>query len=173
MTEDLGEITNCYTIIFKRHSKHAPDRLWRALTEADEVAQWMEAPARIDLRVGGNYTVFAGTENAEDCVIVRVEPERVLTFVWGMGRPDAWGNRTSVVEWTIEEEDDGCSYTFVHNGCADRGEGEAGLPAGWHGFLDQLDKHLDGEAWSKDEAAADWKRLHAPYDERLRAVLVR
>jgi uncharacterized protein YndB with AHSA1/START domain len=173
MKDDLGDITNCYTITFTRRSKHSAARLWRALTDPDEVAQWSEAPADVDLRVGGTYTLFAGNESHEECVIVRVEPERVLAYVWGMGRPGAWGNHASVVQWTIEDEGDGCTYTFVHNGCADRGEGEAGLAAGWHGFLDQIDKHLDGETWSKEQAVADWERLHAPYDERLNAVLAR
>jgi uncharacterized protein YndB with AHSA1/START domain len=173
MSTDLGEITNCYTITFTRRSKHSASRMWKAITEPDEVAAWTEADAEIDLRVGGTYTLFAGTESAEECVIVRVEPERVLTIVWGMNRPDAWGDLISVVQWEIQDDGDGCTFTFVHNGCADRGEGEAGLAAGWHGFFDQLDKHLDGETWSTDEARADWERLHAPYDERLNAVLVR
>ena len=118
MNDELGEITNSYTITFKRKTKHSASRMWRALTDPDEVAAWMEAPVNIDPRVGGNYDVFVGTDSAEKCVIVRVEPERVLTYVWGMNRPDAWGNKPSVVQWVIEGADDGCAYTFMHNGCA-------------------------------------------------------
>lgn len=171
MTDELGTITPCYTITFKRRSKHPAARLWRALTSPREVARWMDGPIEIDLRVGGSFTVFAETENPEECVIVRVEPERVLTYVWGMHRPDAWGNMTSVVEWVMEDTDDGCSYTFVHSGCADRGEGEEGLAAGWHGFLDQLDHHLNDETWTSDESEARWKQLHAPYKEQLQAAV--
>jgi len=171
MSEDLGTITNCYTITFNRRSKHSPARLWRALTDPEEVAGWTDAPATIDLRVGGTYTFFVGTETPEECIVVRAEPERVLTIVWGMNRPEAW-RHASVVEWTISDDEEGCSFTFVHNGCADRGEGEAGLAAGWHGFLDQLGKHLDGKTWTKEEAEADWKRLHEPYDARLNTALV-
>jgi uncharacterized protein YndB with AHSA1/START domain len=174
MNEELGEITKCYTMTFRRRSKHSPERFWRALTQPDEVAKWMEAPAKIDLRVGGDWFIdFAaasdasyserieGTEDPLDGIIVRVEPERVLAFVWG------W----SVVEWTIEPADDGCTYIFVHNGCADRGEGEEGLAAGWHGFLDQLDGHLDGLPVAKDEGEAMWKRRHDPYLEKLEAAI--
>jgi uncharacterized protein YndB with AHSA1/START domain len=173
MTDELGEITSCYTITFRRSSKHSAARLWRALTSADEVAAWMEAPAKIDLRVGGTFTVFAEGKHVEECVIVQLEPERVLAYVWGMNRPEAWGNRMSVVRWVIEEGEGGCTYTFVHNGCADRGDGEEGLAAGWHGFLDQLDAHLDGETWTKDEAEARWHALHVPYKERLERAIVR
>ncbi len=172
MSDDLGQISSCYTITFKRRSKHRSARLWRALTQPDEVAKWMDGAVRIDLRVGGAYTVFAETKNPEECVIVRVEPERVLAFVWGLNRPEKWGNLASVVEWTIEDGDDGCTYTFVHNGCADRSEGEEGLVAGWHGFLDQLDGHLDGDAYpSEDEQKARWESLHAPYKRLLEAAV--
>jgi hypothetical protein len=98
-----------------------------------------------------------------DGVIVRIEPGRVLAYAWGR----------SVVEWTIEQSDDGCTYTFVHNGCADHGEGEEGLAAGWHGFLDQLDGHLGGVYFVKDEQEKDWERRHPPYRELLDAALAK
>jgi uncharacterized protein YndB with AHSA1/START domain len=168
---DLGEVTRSYTITFMRRSKHSAARLWRALTEPDEVAKWLDGAVQIDLRVGGDYIVFAETKSREECVIVRIEPERSLAYVWGMNRPDAWGNRLSVVEWTITDEGDGCSYTFVHNGCADRGDGEEGLAAGWHGFLDQLDKVLDEESWTQQEAEASWHGLQPKYREQLESVV--
>jgi uncharacterized protein YndB with AHSA1/START domain len=167
MSDKLGEITNCYTMWFKRRSKHDAARVWRALTDPDEVAAWMEAPARIDLRPGGDWFIdFPAVEAGDgpmDGILFKIEEERVLAYVWGI----------SVVQWTIEPEEDGCTYVFIHNGCADRGELEAGLAAGWHGFLDQFDAHLDGRTWSKEQAKADWERLHAPYDDQLNAVLVR
>ena len=171
MTDQLGEIETCYTITFKRRSKHPAARLWRALTEPEEAAQWLEGSVSIDLRVGGSYTLFAETEKPEACVIVRIHSERSLTYVWGMSRPAAWGDRLSVVDWQIEPDGDGCTYTFVHNGCADRGEGEEGLAAGWHGFLDQFDAHLDGVCISADEGKEAWERRHTPYLERLTAAV--
>lgn len=173
MTDDLGEITDCYTITFKRRSKHPAARLWRALTEPDEASKWLDGAVEIDLRVGGTYTLFAETEHPEECVIVRIEPERVLTFVWGLNRPNAWGNRLSVVDWVIEDGDSGCTYSFVHNGCADRGEGEEGLAAGWHGFIDQLEMHLDAVQPIETDQRRLWKLRHAPYKRRLDEALAR
>jgi len=78
-----------------------------------------------------------------------------------------------VVEWSIEDVPaGGCKYRFVHSGQADRGEGEEGLPAGWHEFLDRLDLHLDGRYITVDEQKSNWERLKRPYLERLNAVLV-
>ena len=62
-------------------------------------------------------------------IIVRVEPGRLLGYVWG------W----SYAEWQLHDDGaGGCRYTFIQNGLADRGDDEEGLPAGWHGFLDRL-----------------------------------
>lgn len=164
-TDVLGEIATRYCITFERRSKHSAARLWKALTEPDEVRVWMEGPADVDLRVGGTWKVDFDIAPGEslDGIIIAVEPERTLTYAWGL----------SVCEWTIEDREDGCIYRFVHNGLADRGEGEEGLAAGWHGFFDQLDMHLDGVAFDREEQSAEWRRMHPPYLERLNAALVK
>ena len=51
---ELAELTRCYTISFERRSKHPVERLWRAITQSDEVTAWMKYSARIDLRIGGD-----------------------------------------------------------------------------------------------------------------------
>lgn len=160
---ELGEITPCYSIRFDRRSKHSPTRLWRAITEPAEVGGWMELPARIDLRVGGDYYVdFPPGKGALDGVIVRVEPERTLAYVWGL----------SVLEWTITPEEDGCRYSFLHHG---QPPGlvpqEGGIAAGWHAWLDNLSAHLDGGPPVDDNAR--FEDLLPPYTERLSAVLDR
>jgi uncharacterized protein YndB with AHSA1/START domain len=165
MSEDIGVITKCYTVTFERKSKHPASRLWSAITSPDEVEAWMGAPAKVDLRVGGDYFVdFHGNgEDGLDGIIVRVEIERKLGYVWG------W----SYVEWEIEDGDDGCRYTFVHNGQTDRGvdADEEGLPAGWHEFFDRLDDHLDGVSRSEDEHRGRWHALKPAYRQRLDAVI--
>src|SRR6185295_8120586 len=124
---DLGSITPCYTIRFRRHTGHSPKRLWAAITVAEEIASWRGYAAAVDLRPGGDYRVDSCED---DGVIVRVEPGVRLTYVWGL----------SVVEWRLDAAaDGGCDYTFVHSGLADRGEDEDGLAAGWHEFLDRLE----------------------------------
>jgi uncharacterized protein YndB with AHSA1/START domain len=162
MSEDIGEITKCYTVTFERTSKHPASRLWEAITNPDDVEAWMGAPAKVDLRPGGDYFVGIG-EDGLDGIIVRVENERKLGYVWG------W----SYIEWEIEDGDDGCRYTFVHHGQTDRGvdADEEGLPAGWHGFFDRLDDHLDGVSRSEDEHTARWHALKPAYRQRLDAVI--
>jgi uncharacterized protein YndB with AHSA1/START domain len=82
MTERLGTIARSYTLRFDRHSNHPPARLWAAITRAEEVRAWMGYPAKVDLRVGGDWYVdFARTGEGElPGIIVQFETERVLTF---------------------------------------------------------------------------------------------
>ena len=153
---ELGEISACYTITFKRRSPHAPERLWRALTDPDEIEAWMGYPAKIDLRVGGDWYVDFSQTNDGDLggVIVAIESGRRLVYVWGL----------SVVEWTVEPAGDGCAYTLVQNGLTP-GDGETagGYAAGWHGFLEQLDMHFEGKHITYEESVAIVRELMPRY----------
>jgi uncharacterized protein YndB with AHSA1/START domain len=167
---DLGEITPCWTITFRRESKHSAQRLWRAITDADEVSKWMGYPASIDLRPGGDYHLDfskprAGDDGGElDGVIVRVQDERSLAIVWGR----------SVLEWAIEPDGAGCRYTFTHHGQEPPSEGDRhtdeGIAAGWHAFLDSFAAHLDGVALPVKAPQAHGQ-LEATYRERVGAVI--
>jgi uncharacterized protein YndB with AHSA1/START domain len=162
---DAGDITPCWTITFHRRSRHSAHRLWAAITDPDEVSAWMTYPARIDLRVGGDYHIdFSRTdEGALDGVIVRVEPERTVAFVWGR----------SVLEWVIEPDGAGCRYAIVHHGQKPPSERDGytdeGLAAGWHSWIDALGAHLDGVA-STAEALSAHETLQASYRERFAAL---
>ncbi len=161
---DLGTYTRCYTITFERTSKHPPARLWHAITDPQEVSRWMAYPARIDLRVGGDYFVdFSRTDGGElDGVIVRLEPDRLLRYAWGM----------SVVEWTIEPHGDGSRHVFQQTGLAFRPiPDEEGLAAGWHVWLEDLDQFLDTGAPSSDEdGRRRWVEIGRLYRPLLDAI---
>jgi uncharacterized protein YndB with AHSA1/START domain len=167
---DLGEITPCWTITFRRESTHSPQRLWHAITDPDEVSKWMGYPARIDLRPGGDYHLdFSRSREGDDGgeldgVIVRVVGERHLAIVWGR----------SVLEWDIEPDGERCRYTFAHHGQEPPSEGDRhtdeGIAAGWHAFLDAFAAHLDGAPPAAVRANAQ-PQLEARYRERVAAVI--
>jgi uncharacterized protein YndB with AHSA1/START domain len=163
MNEDLGTISLCYSVKYERSSRHSAERLWQAITSPGEVSKWMAYPVTIDLRPGGEFSMdFRTTGGGEmRCVICRIEPGRAFAYVF----------EQSVCEWTIEAADEGCRYTFVQSGLADRGEREEELAAGWHGFYDQLDEYLDGIPLDLEKHRARWLERLPAYRERLRAVL--
>ena len=161
---DLGDITRCYTMTFERESKHTAGKLWRSITNSEEVSRWMKYPAKIELRVGGDYYLDFSRSNAGalDGVIVRVEPERRLAYVWGL----------SVLEWTIEPTDEGCRYEFVHHGQPPPADvGEEDIPVGWHLWLDDLHAHLDGISVDASAARLRWSELEPIYSKLRDAAL--
>jgi len=162
MNDNIGTISKCYTVTYNRQSKHSAERLWHAITDPDEISSWMGAPAKVDLRVGGEYLVdFHGDGDGLDGIVVRVEHQQRLGYLWG------W----SYVEWELENTDDGCRYTFLQNGLADRGDDEEGLPAGWHEFFERLDDHLEGHSRSDDEHAKRWEALKPFYRTQIDAII--
>ena len=159
---ELGDITRCWTIRFERQSKHPVQKVWQSITDPERVAAWMRGPARIDLRVGGDWFVDFGDKGELDGVIVRVEHERRLAYVWGL----------SVLEWTLEPDGDGSRYSFVHHGQAPGlSPTEEGLASGWHAFLEALTGQLDGIAYDAKTDQAIFDELTPVYRERLEAIL--
>ena len=149
---ELGDVTAAWTIRFRRQSKHPAARVWRAITEPDAATAWMGCTVEIDLRVGGHWHARnpKETEPWLAGVIARVEPERRLAYCWGL----------CVIDWTIEPAAEGCHYTFVASGNATSLPEPSGnwspwgTAAGWHGWLESLDAHMDAAqkpAWREFE----------------------
>lgn len=165
MTDELGEITVCYGVSYRRSSKHTPARLWRAITTADELTRWMAYPMTVDLRVGGRYYAdFSRTDGGElDGVIVKIESERLLRYAWG----------TSTVEWVIEPDGEGSTFLFAQHGLYPRPlPDEEGLVAGWHVWLEDLEQYLDtGSPSTEGEGRARWLELGKAYRPRLEAAI--
>src|SRR5688500_18673162 len=53
--EPKCEWVDRHTVRYVREWQHSVERVWRAVTEADEVARWFIGPVEIDLRLGGAY----------------------------------------------------------------------------------------------------------------------
>jgi uncharacterized protein YndB with AHSA1/START domain len=160
---DPGTVTACYSLSFTRLSRHPAERLWRAITDPDEITRWTDYPARVDLRPGGAWNIDFGRTDEGDLagVVVRVVTGRELAYVWGR----------SVIEWMITPRAGGCEYRFVHHGIERRGiDGEEGLAAGWHGFLDQLDAYLDGTPLDRRQQRLGWTALRQSYRDALCSV---
>jgi uncharacterized protein YndB with AHSA1/START domain len=157
--EELGRIMSCFTLKFERKSKHSAERVWKAITDSDELTKWMRYPIKVDLKRGGTFFADFAPDDPIDGVITTLDPGKVFAYSWGR----------SVVEWTVEPDGDGSKYTFIHQGL-ERFEGDEGMYAGWHAFLDALDLHMEGKHMSKEEDAAEWERLKPIYKEVLASV---
>ena len=96
-----------------------PERVWAALTQADQLAAWFGTQAAIDLRPGGAVTFTwdgsTGPIGQNSGVIEAVDPPRRLVFRWQSFGPDVPATR---VEFTLEPHPEGTLLHLVESGFA-------------------------------------------------------
>ena len=91
------------SIIIERQMAHPPERIWRALTTSHLIAEWL---MKNDFEpVEGHRFTFRATplpgwSGVTNCVVLKVEPQRLLSYSWGDGTESDSGLKT-VVTWTL------------------------------------------------------------------------
>lgn len=97
------------------------ERVWRAITSADELARWFGDIAEIDLTVGGSAR-FGWSDHGRtfEAVIEAVEPPARLAFRWAV-LPDTAVDESpsTLVEYTLETVEDGTRVRVLETGFAD------------------------------------------------------
>lgn len=122
----LEEIDGRPALRFQRRLAHPVERVWRAVSEHDELAAWFVAP--VEFKGAGRRFEAMGQAGE----VLRFEPPHALEWEWG-------GERFS---FELEPDGDGTRLTFVHVFAA-RDHG-ADYASGWHAHFDRLDAHLAG-----------------------------
>ena len=127
-----------------------PERVFRALTNPDELAHWWGSPetyriteATMDLRVGGQWrTTGRGADGSPFTVageFVVIEPPRLLVQTW---RPDWDGGHTTTIRYQLDPTATGTQVTVRHEGFGDRRDSCARHAQGWEQVLGWLVRHL-------------------------------
>jgi len=120
----------------------SPRRVWRALTNRSEIAQWMY-PNDFEAEVGHHFTLQvpvnpkADFDGVVSCEVVECVPEKILSYTWAGG--DVVGTR---VQHELDATDEGTRLRFGHSGF-DLSEpwGEQALRGaeyGWDMMLERL-----------------------------------
>jgi uncharacterized protein YndB with AHSA1/START domain len=137
----------------ERRLAHPIERVWRAVTEPAELAQWFVAT--VDWIPEEGETFEAGGERGR---ITTVDPPRALAWEWGAER------------YRFELAPDGPSATalvFTHVFSPELGPGWQHA-AGWETYFNRLDAHLDGGHLTEQEAhegiTALMERYRAEFD---------
>jgi uncharacterized protein YndB with AHSA1/START domain len=139
----MGQVIDGHTLRFERVVAHPPERVWRAISDENELRAWMRYPVSFEQREGGRVRFFEVRPIIGKIFIW--EPPRSLAFsFWDAGAADAeervggeWH-----VRWDLEPDGGGCRITFQHRNLG--GAHLWGLGDGWHGFIDQLIGYFDG-----------------------------
>jgi uncharacterized protein YndB with AHSA1/START domain len=101
-------------LTFEVTYKHSPEKVWRALTDRQAIAQWL-MKNDFEPRVGHKFQFRVepkprGWTGIVDCEVLEVDPPRKLVYSWCGSGLD-----TTVV-WTLEPVAEGTIVRLEHNG---------------------------------------------------------
>ena len=135
------------SLVVERVFKHAPEKLWRALTESPLIAQWMmnndfePVPGR---KFQFRADPVPNWNGVVDCEVLVVDPLKRLSYNWGVGGADKtlqW-----VVEWTLSPAEGGTHVRMEQSGFRpDQQAAYTGAKYGWQKFFEGLERVLGGE----------------------------
>ena len=146
-----------WTLILVRELRHAPEKVWRALTEPEHLREWAPFDADGSLGTVGSTVklTWVGTLAPIETTVTRAEPHSVLEF--------------GDIRWELDAFDGGTRLTLWHN--IDRRFISWGA-AGWHICFEVLTQVLSGIVVARI-AGADavkserWQRLKNEYAKQF------
>jgi hypothetical protein len=141
-----------WTLILVRDLRHAPEKVWQALTDPAHLREW--APFVTDASLGTVGSVdltWVGTGRLQGTTVTRADAPEVLEY--------------GDIRWELEAFGGGTRLTLWHS--IDRRFISWGA-AGWHICFDVLDRLLSGTPIGRISGGdamqfGGWQRLNAEY----------
>lgn len=102
------------SIEFERHLNHSTDRVWKAITDQDQLSRWYLCKVKVNGGPKGRLDLwFAKTHVYGE--IVKWEPPRVFEHEWNIEPRDELpdGERT-ILRWELIEESTGTMLRLSH-----------------------------------------------------------
>ncbi|MEU7572859.1 SRPBCC domain-containing protein [Micromonospora sp. NPDC049240] len=159
---DRVPVDDRWDLVLVRGLRHPPERVWTALTDPAQLAEWAPFLADRDLGSPGETTlrtVDGDRAHPAPATILRADRPRVLEYTWG----------TALLRWELTPTDTGTTLTLRHR--IDRPDLAPMVAAGWHLCLDVAGHLLDGDPVGPIRGAEakefDWAALRDAYAERL------
>lgn len=152
-----------WTLVVAKQLRHAPEKVWEALTDPAQLGEW--APFDADRSLGATgatvrlTTVGAPNRPVSETIVTRADAPQLLEYTWG----------GFDMRWQLEPFGGGTRLTLWTN--IDRRYISMGA-AGWHICFDVLDHLLDGTPLGRIVGAdaikfGGWQRLNAEYAEQF------
>jgi len=109
---------------------HAPEKVWRALTDPVLLAEWLLPVVGFELEPGAAFTFEAppqpGWDGRVHCRFVEIEAQRKLRYTWAVGDMD------TVVTFTLTPTTSGTRLSLVQSGFRpDQKRNFGGARYGW------------------------------------------
>jgi uncharacterized protein YndB with AHSA1/START domain len=126
------------TLVMERDMPHAPEKIWRALTQGPLIEEWLMANDFQPI-VGHNFQFRSkpvpGWSGIIDGEVLVLEPHKRLSYSWGsMGMK-------SVVVWTLSASKSGTLVRMEQSGFqSEQDAAYKGATYGWQKFIGNLEK---------------------------------
>lgn len=142
MNESLRTIDGRHVLRTERRLAHAPEKVWRALTEAPHLRAWFPAAVDLELKVGGaiRFTIDGDVTTG---VVTDLDPPRVFAFTWD----------NEHLRWEVVPEAGGCLLILSHT--FDDRPAAASYAGGWNICIDALEAALAGREVVQPEDTFD------------------
>jgi uncharacterized protein YndB with AHSA1/START domain len=119
------------SISFEFDLDHAPQKVWRALTDPVLLAEWLLPVANLKLEPGAAFTFktqpYPGWDGTVNCRFVEIEAQRKLSYAWVVGDMD------TVVTFTLTPTASGTRLSLVQSGFKPhQKQNFAGARYGWN-----------------------------------------
>ncbi len=142
-TEKSAE-SKAETVSLQLDLRHAPEKVWRALTDPDLLAEWLLPVVDLELEPGATFTLTAppkpGWDGTVHCRFLEIEERRKLMYSWVVGD----GEIDTVVTFTLEPTAAGTHLTIEQSGFrSDQRRNLAGARYGWKMMGGRLVELLD------------------------------
>lgn len=138
------------SIVVERVMPHPPEKIWRALTQSELIAEWLMQNDFFPV-VGHKFNFrakpVAGWNGVTDCEVLGIEPTKRLVYSWNASGEQAKDGLKSIVTWTLTPQAGGTHVRMEHSGFRPQDEaGFKGMGAGWPRILERLEQVAAGPA---------------------------
>jgi uncharacterized protein YndB with AHSA1/START domain len=104
------------TLSFEFDLQHAPEKVWRALTEPALLAEWLLPAIDLKLEPGAAFRFqtqpYPGWDGIVNCRFVEIETHRKLSYAWVVGDMEL----DTVVTFTLTPTASGTRMSLVQSG---------------------------------------------------------
>ena len=128
---DTTDRSQSESLAFEFDLQHAPEKVWRALTDPSLLAEWLLPAVNLKLEPGAAFMFqtqpYPGWDGTVRCRFVEIDPHRKLVYTWGAG-----DFIDSVVTFTLTPTPSGTRLNLVQSGFKpDQKQNFGGARYGW------------------------------------------
>ena len=137
---------NTRALVFERFLPHAPQKIWRALTDGRLLEDWL-MPGDFQPVIGHRFQMCAeprpGWNGVTTGEVIAIHPFDHLAYTWNTARDGETNTLETTITWTLETVEGGTLVRMEQSGFrTDEIHAHTGASQAWPGYFDKLEELL-------------------------------